>query len=404
MLMACVAISHRASSINPPAVAQRLLEYCRINDWAGHDPYDALNSELLGAVQILNARFARLFLTQLLKRSPVDLRHLLQIPKTQNPKALGLFLASVLKLRRVGLLGDLKLAQQMVARIARLRSEGFDHWCWGYSFPWQTRTEIVPRGAPNLVCTTFVANALLDAYEAVHDPQCLAMAVSAAEFILRDLYWKEGAKAAGFSYPLPSMRQQVHNANFLAAALLCRVSATTGEKQFIEPALRVARFSAARQREDGSWVYGETANQGWIDNFHTGYNLCALRSMGQYTRTPEFEPHVRRGFKFYRNHFFRQDGAPRYFHNKTYPLDIHCVAQSIITLLALRDLDQDNLTLAQSVFAWAMSHMWDERGYFYYRMLPFGTIRTSYMRWSQAWMLLALAGLLEEGSPYRCSV
>jgi hypothetical protein len=41
-----------------------------------------------------------------------------------------------------------------------------------------------------------------------------------------------------------------------------------------------------------------------------------------------------------------------------------------------------------------MKHMWDERGFFYYRVLRLCTIRTSYMRWSQAWMLLALSALL----------
>jgi hypothetical protein len=69
------------------------------------------------------------------------------------------------------------------------------------------------------------------------------------------------------------------------------------------------------------------------------------------------------------------------------------VAQSIITLLAFRDLDPDNVRLACSVFRWAMSHMWDDQGFFYYRVLRFGTIRTSYMRWSQAWMLRALSEL-----------
>jgi hypothetical protein len=39
--------------------------------------------------------------------------------------------------------------------------------------------------------------------------------------------------------------------------------------------------------------------------------------------------------------------------------------------------------------------MWDSRGFFYYRVLRSCTIRTSYMRWSQAWMLLALATLLD---------
>jgi hypothetical protein len=49
--------------------------------------------------------------------------------------------------------------------------------------------------------------------------------------------------------------------------------------------------------------------------------------------------------------------------------------------------------LADAVFAWAMNHMWDDRGFFYYRVLRTLTIRTPYMRWSQAWMLLALSQL-----------
>jgi hypothetical protein len=52
--------------------------------------------------------------------------------------------------------------------------------------------------------------------------------------------------------------------------------------------------------------------------------------------------------------------------------------------------------MAHSVFQWAMDHMWDDRGFFYYRVLRFCTIRTSYMRWSQAWMLLTISTLLSE--------
>jgi hypothetical protein len=375
---------------------RRLLEYCRANDWAGHDPYDALNSEWLRTFPILNSRFPRIAMTQLLKRSPVDIRWLLRIPKTQNPKALGLFLSSAVKLQGASIVDDSELSAYFIDRLTILRSHDSEQWCWGYSFPWQTRTQIVPRGTPNLVCTTFVATAFLDVYEAHGDPHCLEIALSAAEYILRNLYWSEGADVAGFSYPLPTMRQQIHNANLLAAALFCRVGHLTGETKFLEPALRAARFSASKQREDGSWAYGEMPTQGWVDNFHTGYNLCALRDMGRYTHSDEFESRVHRGFEFYRNHFFRDDGAPRYFHDRTYPIDVHCVAQSIITLVAFRDLHEDNMKLVQSVLQWSMNHMWDERGYFYYRKLRWATIRTSYMRWAEAWMLLALSTLLEE--------
>src|SRR5580658_9674739 len=89
---------------------RRLLEYCRANDWAGHDPYDALNSEWLNAFPILNTRLPRLTMTQLLKRSPVDVRRLLRIPKTQNPKALGLFLSSAVKLRAAGIVEGTELS------------------------------------------------------------------------------------------------------------------------------------------------------------------------------------------------------------------------------------------------------------------------------------------------------
>ena len=372
------------------AVIRKLLAYCRTNDWAGYDPYDALNSRVFTALPFLNSRMPRLLMTQALKRSPFNVRPVALIPRTQNPKALGLFLAAILRIARVESSNEDDLASVMTDLLIALRSPGDEHWCWGYSFPWQTRTLVVPRSAPNLVCTAFVANALLDAYEQRGESRCLAMAASAAEYILTRLYWRRGGMA-GFSYPVPASRAQIHNANLLGSALLCRVYTHTGDRRFLGPALEVARYSASRQHEDGSWDYGEEPTARWIDNFHTGYNLCALDAIGRYLRTTEFDAGVRRGLAFYTGHFFRDDGAPG-----LYPIDIHSVAQSIITLLALKDLDARNVPLAHTVFRWAMAHMWDDRGFFYYRVLRWATIRTSYMRWSQAWMLLAVSTLLED--------
>lgn len=391
-------------SVTQPATEDRqvraktlkLLAYCQANNWAGYDPYDALNSPVFDALPFLNARLPRLALTQLLKRSPVNVRQFLRIPKTQNPKAIALFLSAFLNLSRIGVNNADKLAGLMIERLIALRSPGIPYWCWGYSFPWQTRTIEVPKGAPNLVCTTFVGNALLDVYEQHQDVRCLNMAVSAAEYILDELYWTDGNSMAGFSYPLPRLRNQVPNASFLGAALLCRVFKHTNEKKFLGPALRVARCAADMQHPDGSWDYGEAPSQRWIDNFHTGYNLCALQTIGRCAETTEFESRLRRGLEFYRAHFFRVDGAPRYFHDRTFPVDIHCVAQSIITLISLKEFDPGNVSLARLVFQWAVNHMWDERGFFYYRVLRLLTIRIPYMRWAEAWMLLAMSILLSE--------
>jgi hypothetical protein len=477
-------VYHETSLDQIKDVTLKLLDYCRKNDWAGYDPYDALNSRLFAATPFYRSRICRIAATQVLKRLPINIRPLLLISKNQNPKALALFLMAFLKLSRLGLLPQEDLIGTMTDKLVTLRSPNTDYWCWGYSFPWQTRTILVPKGYPNLVCTTFVANALLDVYEAsseaylqppafgasseaylkpptlhssfpasseaylqppafgasseaylrpstsdlsseaylrpstsdlsseaylrpstsdlsseaylrpsTSDALCLQMAISAAEYIVNELYWEKG-DSAGFNYPLPSSKSRVHNANFLGAALLSRVYKHTGDKKFLEPALRAARYSAAKQHDDGSWDYGELSTQRWADNFHTGYNLCALQSISQYADSSEFEFYIRRGFEFYRSHFFTQDSAPKYFHDRTYPIDIHCVAQSIITLLAFKDLDENNASLAQAIYGWTMAHLWDERGYFCYQVFPFFKNRISYMRWSQAWMLLALSTLL----------
>lgn len=383
-----------AMEIDVEAAISKLVAYCRTNDWAGYDPYDALNSPLFRTLPFLDYRLPRLVFTQVLKRSPVNFRRLLHIPKTQNPKAIALFLSAFITLERVNGACQKGDINRMIERLRILRSPGTDYWCWGYSFPWQTRTILVPSGAPNLICTLFAANALLDTFDHCRDSLCLNMALSAAEYVLNELYWTEGG-AAGFSYPLPLLRSQVHNANLLAAALLCRAYRHTSDEKFLFPALRVARYSMTKQHPDGSWHYGEEASSRWIDNFHTGYNLCALQAISRYATTTEFDAALRRGFEFYRSHFFQEDGSVNYFHDRRHPIDIHCVAQSVITLLALKEMDPGNLPLAHSVLRWALVHLWDDRGFFYYRVLRSCTNRVSYMRWSQVWMLLAMAKLLE---------
>jgi hypothetical protein len=390
-------ISCKSGTATPAATAaQKLWSYCFSNDWSGYDPYDALNSRLVEHFAFLQGRFPAILLTQALKRSPVNVRPLLAIPRTQNPKAIALFLSAALRAPRVVPESRQDLAEILVERLLSLRSSDSPYWCWGYSFPWRGRHMLVPRWTPNLVCTYFAGTALLDLYEKRRECRYLDIAVSAAEFVFNELYWSKGDSIAGFSYPLPSIRNQVHNANFLGAAFLCRIYRHTGRQKFLDAALRTARCSAAGQRANGSWPYGEASTQQWIDNFHTGYNLCALRSIGHDAGTDEFESCVNRGFAFYRSHFFREDGAAKYFHDRVYPIDIHCVAQSMITLLAFADLDPSNADQSQKVFEWALKHMWDERGFFCYRVLRLVRIRTSYMRWSQAWMVRALAELVAE--------
>jgi len=374
-------------------MALKLLAYCRANNWVGYDPYDALNSRVFKALPFLDFKLARLVLTQGVKRCPINLRPLLGVPRTPNPKGVALFLSALVRLSKSGLPEGTETISPMAAMLLALRSPGQRYACWGYNFDWQQRIEIIPKGSPNIICSTFAANALLDAHERSPETPWLSAAVSTADFLLEVLLRRERGSKACFSYSLMG-REEIHNANLLGAAFLCRVGRITGEQKYTEPALEAARYSAGKQHEDGAWDYGEAPTQRWIDNFHTGFNLVALRRVGVYAGTADFESSIRRGFDFFRSHFFREDGAPRYFHNATFPIDIHGAAQSILTLVEFRDFRKDNIDLAHKVLAWTLSNMWDPGGFFYFQKHPRYTVRTSFMRWSQAWMLLALATLL----------
>lgn len=375
------------------SVVRDLLEYCRMSDWAGYDPYDALNSRILQILPFLNFKVFRLILTQGVKRSPVNLRPLLLVSKSANPKGIALFLSALVRLSKSGRVKVDDLILPLTEKLLALRSSTDRRSCWGYNFDWQQRAAFVPKGSPNIICSTFAGNALLDACEISPAPSWLNSAVSSADFILDKFFWREGGTKAFFSYTL-HRKDEIHNANLLGAAYLCRIGRITGEEKYIHFALDAARSTCHKQGEDGSWVYGEAPTQNWIDNFHTGFVLVALKRINEFADTEEFIPAIRRGFDFYRAHFLREDGAPRYYHNATYPIDIHAVAQSLITFTELSNLAEDGHTVTQKVLDWALANMWDTRGFFYYQKRPHLTVRTPFMRWSQAWMLFALSTLL----------
>lgn len=324
-------------------VWQQLHEFCAAREWRGYDPYDGLNSPL---ARVLPGKLARQTWTQLHRRSPINFRPLCGIQPQLNSMAVALFAMGS---------GD----EKFLDVLEKLRSPAGG---WGYPFGWQSRSFYAPPNMPNLICTVLAVKA--------HRQFGRSCDTSFVESLVTEVAGERWIRY------IPSSDTQVHNINLMGAALL-------GRRDCME-------FSVRRQRPDGSWWYGEAANQRWIDNFHTGYNLVALREYEQATGDASFAEAARRGFAYWDKTFWWADGAPRYYHDRTYPIDIHCCAQGILTYLAFGDA-----TKANQVAQWALKNMWDEHGFFWYQRGPRWTNRICYMRWSQAWMYYALKELIE---------
>jgi hypothetical protein len=409
------------------AVYDSVRAWCRARGYAGHDPFDALNSRLFRSTPLRRSRLARLAWTQILKRSPVNLRALALVPAGRNPKGTALFaLASLSRLRATRNAQDASEARSLLEDLldSRVRSPR-GHGAWGYNFDWQGRAFYAPRGTPTVVPTAFAVRALVEGARATGDAEgrhelktdagkYLEAARGACEFILRDLNRSdETDNEVCFSYT-PLDRTRVFNASLLAGEALAQVGALTGERELTSQALRAARYVVRRQREDGSWAYGADAYQSWSDNFHTAFVLTSLARILKTCRAElestavekssvektfpvgdEIRRAIVRGYEFWRSSFFLADGWPKYYHHSAHPADAHSAGAAVVALAELKDFEPDALDLAARVAAWAVRELFDRRGFFYYQKRRLYTVRTPYMRWSQAWMMYALARLLE---------
>lgn len=382
----------------------KLRLYCESEQFKGWDPYDGLNSKVFQSLPFLRrSALCRLMVIQGFKRSPINFRRIALVPKEYNAKGIGLFLQGYCNLYKAVIQNPDRertfgSANELLGRIHHLakllislQSKGYSGACWGYNFDWQARRLFLfPKYTPTVVATNFCATALLDAYEITQKQEYLDVALSSAEFVMKDLHRASYNDGFLFSYSPLEGNDTVFNASLLGSKLLSYCYHYTGKKEYYEAARMSVLACCKGQSKDGSWVYGMLPVQSWIDSFHTGYNLDGLIAYEELTGDKSFHEYIERGFDYYVNNFFEHDGTPKYYHDQMYPIDIHCPGQLFITLHRLGKFEQYN-ELAQKVFKWTVSNMQDKKGYFYYQLKIGKSSKISYMRWSNAFMFNALS-------------
>jgi rhamnogalacturonyl hydrolase YesR len=373
----------------------RLTDYCKSEGFKGYDPYDGLNSTLFQAIPFISKnRQARLVWIQLFKRSPLNLRVIAGVKKDYNPKALGLFLSGYCNLYNKSNNPEyLNMIRSFSEQLITLSNKNWSGSCWGYNFDWQAKAFFQPKYTPTVVATSFIGNALLDAFEITGKRELINTVRSSCDFLLKDLnrtYDEKGNYA--FSYS-PLDESVVFNASLLGSRLLSRVYSFTNETELLESARKSVFYCCDRQREDGSWSYGTLNFHKWVDNFHTGYNLESIAEYMKYTGDNTFTRYLEKGFDYYITTFFTDDGVPFYYNNSKYPIDIHSSAQLIITLSRLNKL-QNYKHVADNVLNWTIDHMQSAKGYFYYQKNKYFSSKIPYMRWAQAWMFYAMSEYL----------
>lgn len=373
----------------------RVESWVKTREYKGYDPFDLKGARKLLWIQ--KKRNVRRTFNILSEVFPVVLRRIWKIEKRQNAKAMGLFAKGFLTLFE--LTGDERYSdevKQCLTWLVNNRSSDWNEYCWGYPFDWQSKI-LIPENTPSAVVTSIVADSFLSAFRRLNDEQWLNVAVRSCEFIARRLnVVRKSDSQLCFSYtPLDTF--QIHNANLLSARILFKVGMETSNNEFLEKANQAVNYALDGQNRDGSWYYwgnDVSGEQGVIDNFHTGFNLRCLQEVQELKNDSRIGESLKKGYEFFKENLLVNHRIPKHTNVRRYPIDIHACAESILCLSILSQRFHDALPIAGSVSEWTLNNMYSQKGYFYYRKYPFFTSKIPFIRWGQAWMMLALMEFL----------
>lgn len=371
--------------------ADRVRAWVEARNYKGYDPGDGLTSFLRPLT--FGNLFAERLLQQAIWKAPINVRPLVGVKPLESTKGRG-FMAwgYVLAYMRTRDAVDRDRALACLRWLDGARVPDQAGHCWGNHFDFTTRSGRMVAHTPTIVWSGLIGQAFLEAYEQLGELWCLDVAESICRWIL-SLPKEKTPSGTCLSYTAV-FQNSVHNSNLLGAGLLARTWKHRKRPEYLETAREAVLYTCSRQREDGSWWYGEAPKYHWIDNFHTAYNLDSLKRYQDATGDDGFRVQVKRGFEYFKKTFFEDSGRPRYYHDRTYPVDIQCASQAVDTFAFFSDEDPESLRLAERVAAWTLAGMQAADGHFYYRQYPLLTARTPYFHWGQSTMYKALNHLL----------
>ncbi|MGD8779520.1 MAG: hypothetical protein PVH88_11240 [Ignavibacteria bacterium] len=312
-----------------------------------------------------------------------------KFPSIYHPKTIGLVIAGNANLYQITseeevLNENLKLLEILEER----RSPGYKHIAWGHPFEWGQLPRY-PKDTPFVCVTCPVTHGLLDYYKISGNSKSLEMCIDAANGLLNESGYDNISDDIISLYYSPLDKKYVYNSDIMAASFLYRLNQIHPKKEYIEFANKLINFVISGQNEDGSWIYADKRGEqriDTIDNRHTSFVLEAFQIINDIRKDNSLTDVIEKGKKYYLGNLF-EGPIPKWSPQKTYPIDIHDIANAIITLTKLGEIEK-----AEAVFDFALEKMFNGRDQFYYKLFADGRVnKTVFIRWGQAWMYKAIA-------------
>jgi hypothetical protein len=281
------------------------------------------------------------------------------------------------------------------------RSEGYQDYCWGYPFSWETRHGTMRAGVPLITTVPYVYEAFRQVHQIDGRQAWLDVMESIARHAFEDYHdIVTSPTASSCSYnPEPNEPGMVVNASAYRAFLLTQAAQDFQEDRYQQTADRNLNYVLEAQNADGSWPYSTDGERDFVDHFHTCFVLKALVKIEALAGNPQVTEAIEKGVGYYVQSLFDEQKLPKPFSRRprmtVYRRELYDYAECINLAVLLK-----GRFAALDVILTRVLPLdgWQKRdGSFRARQLLIGWDNTPMHRWAQAQLFRSLSFLLQQG-------
>lgn len=376
--------------MNFKEIQHKCLRNLLSNKLASYDPYDALTNPLLNK---LSSKYdlVRRVMIQLNAKSPFNFRWI-GMKKMAHTKTLSdlLWYYSMSneknKIEHIQTYFDLLLE--------RKNKTGYG---WGLNFPYTSRFINADSEMPNLYNTVNSGIAICHAIEFLNQNsryRAVEAIKGILEFLDSEFGFIDEADRGWYLY-YPGQKHPTYNVNALTIYFMSHAKNLNLPEIEIDSdrMTKILNLLIKEQNDDGSWYYARSEKGKWIDGFHTAFVLESLTyTFHNGIMTAGLKECIDKAWNFYLTAMITKDGFPRLFvESGKYPVESQNCAQSIQTVACVcLWLKKDENELLNKIVKNTIDNLYCDKGYFYHKKTKFWNYKTSYSRWSNTPMILAI--------------
>jgi len=295
-----------------------------------------------------------------------------------------------------------KRAIHFLEVLEQTRCPGFEEYCWGYPFNWETRDGTFAANTPLITTVPYAYEAFSAVYAIDKDEKWRRIMHSVAEHVAknyRDVPMSPQASACGYTTSADD-RGGVLNASAYRAFLLTRAGFDFSEPSYREIAQKNLNFVLEFQNAEGSWYYSADDRRHFVDHYHTCFVLKALGKIEQLTGDPRCSDAIRRGVSYYVKYLFDDQGLPKPFSEAPrltiYKRGLYDYAECVNLIVMLKGRFPELDRLLPFVLADVLARWQAPDGHFRSRELMLGWDNVPMHRYAQSQMFRSLCFLLRE--------